>query len=152
MKPSKTEIRIGLYLKHLRQEKNHKQIVLALALNISHSKYSKIENGKMGFTFEFLEKIAAFYNTSVFEMMMFSETNYAAKERLADFTLTWLKVMNSLKNYDKLLDYTEGLMNDASDLLLNKKTERLNTEKFSQKLTPFSKMENDLTQLSNSES
>lgn len=56
MKPSKTEIRIGLYIKHLRQERNHKQIILALALNISHSKYSKIETGKIGFSFEFLEK------------------------------------------------------------------------------------------------
>ncbi len=68
--------KIGDKIRVLRTEKGYSQEDLAMELNISPSGLAKIERGESDITFKKLEKIAAFFELNILEILNLASMSY----------------------------------------------------------------------------
>ncbi len=67
------DFEVGNRLKTLRESKGNNKTDLAIELDISTAQYGRLENGKARITTEVLNKVCAYYNTSI-NYVLFGET------------------------------------------------------------------------------
>jgi transcriptional regulator with XRE-family HTH domain len=75
MKPLEYDYKVIRTVKALRELRQIKQLVLADALGLERSTYSRIENGELPITFGQLKIIAKELNTSVFQIMAIADAD-----------------------------------------------------------------------------
>lgn len=95
------DIQLAMTIKAYRELRQNKQAVLANAINVSQTTYSKIESGEIAITPGQLKTISRVLGTSNFQLLAIVEANEVFKEN-------YISLSELLLNFSKMLAGIEG--------------------------------------------